>query len=356
MLDLLEKAAEAAHNAWWEQKTAQGFHAPEQCLGPGNRIPCPKCHKDMRPYADLDEPTKELDRAHVRAVHAVYAARIAALELALDCQQPGKDCGRGGEQECARHDDEAADRTIQWTRDRLAEAEKERDEAHTKCVRALDARDRAMAVREDYERERDAVTAAANEAHAEANVREYGLLATLRDADRERDEARAHVALLRGALIDTLGSLHVIHGFAKTFVRWAERPDLRDEGERVVSARNEAHHRIVAALAATPAQAAAELAALRKGNSDLEQMVADNQCEDAQRMRALEARVLAVTADLSTAAETAALHVVLRAGREVVESYRAAFGGADPPAALESAVSVLRDAIAEADKAREETK
>lgn len=38
-----------------------------------------KCHRDLRPFGDLDEPTKELDRAHVRAVHGVYAEELARL-------------------------------------------------------------------------------------------------------------------------------------------------------------------------------------------------------------------------------------------------------------------------------------
>jgi hypothetical protein len=108
--ELLERAAEAAHDAWMEAKLVQEFHAPDGCpcrdrhtYSPtkdlGDCVRCGKvgwdatlrgcfrCHKDIRPYADLEEATKELDRAHVRAVHGVYAAEVERLRADLVATQ-----------------------------------------------------------------------------------------------------------------------------------------------------------------------------------------------------------------------------------------------------------------------------
>lgn len=77
--ELMERAAAAAHSAWWEAKKAQGFHAPESCPGATRSLACRLCHNDMRPYADLDEATKDLDRAHVRAVLGVCVGELERL-------------------------------------------------------------------------------------------------------------------------------------------------------------------------------------------------------------------------------------------------------------------------------------
>ena len=82
--DLIERLADRVHQAWMEAKQAQGFadhpwtagqHAMVTIERGGVRPACDKCtlpqslhHPDMRPYADLDEPTKEYDRATARAV------------------------------------------------------------------------------------------------------------------------------------------------------------------------------------------------------------------------------------------------------------------------------------------------
>lgn len=95
--ELLEKMAAMVHSGWLEEKKRQGFHHPDDCdcknrcsfdicrtsetrEGGGtcpkwnegiNKLkrkfgPCNKCHKDMKPYAELDENVKELDRVMVR--------------------------------------------------------------------------------------------------------------------------------------------------------------------------------------------------------------------------------------------------------------------------------------------------
>jgi hypothetical protein len=74
--ELLEQMAEKVHDSWWEEKKRQGFHMPRSdCplyfpeAGAGmveGYEECDKCHKDMKPYAELDEAVKELDRVMVR--------------------------------------------------------------------------------------------------------------------------------------------------------------------------------------------------------------------------------------------------------------------------------------------------
>lgn len=80
--ELIEVLAEGSHIGWQKEKIAQGYanHTwmtvsdhPNECAGlPHFMEPCslPKArhHPDMQPYADLDEPTKEYDRATVRGV------------------------------------------------------------------------------------------------------------------------------------------------------------------------------------------------------------------------------------------------------------------------------------------------
>jgi hypothetical protein len=75
----IELLSEEVHNAWMEEKLAQGFHAPKQC--PNNEFKnedsegrlkfykfCDKCHTDLYPYSELPENIKEYDRVTVRAV------------------------------------------------------------------------------------------------------------------------------------------------------------------------------------------------------------------------------------------------------------------------------------------------
>lgn len=80
---LLEQMAEKVHDAWAEEKKRQGFHHPDDCPTDGKikgvlpvwkfgakkpgyeEFDCPKCHKDMKPYAELSENVKHLDRRMV---------------------------------------------------------------------------------------------------------------------------------------------------------------------------------------------------------------------------------------------------------------------------------------------------
>ncbi len=82
MSQILEIISEAVHDAWWEEKKKQGFHAPVHCpnvivsvgLTEGEYKEmlfterCDKCHTDMYPYSDLPENIKEYDRVTVRTV------------------------------------------------------------------------------------------------------------------------------------------------------------------------------------------------------------------------------------------------------------------------------------------------
>jgi hypothetical protein len=75
----LEFLSEQVHNAWMEEKLAQGFHAPNDCPKKITNAQvvrtlskfqkrCDKCHTDLYPYAELPENIKEYDRVTVRAV------------------------------------------------------------------------------------------------------------------------------------------------------------------------------------------------------------------------------------------------------------------------------------------------
>jgi len=76
---MIEKLAEKVHDAWWDTKKEQGFHALHECRNQPNnalldRVPdgastkCSKCHSDMIPYAKLPEATKDYDRVTVKTV------------------------------------------------------------------------------------------------------------------------------------------------------------------------------------------------------------------------------------------------------------------------------------------------
>lgn len=82
-MNLIERLSEKVHDAWWEEKKKQGFHAPYDCELFKNSIQpqsiewyksqkftkhCDKCHPDMYPYDELPEGIKEYDRVTVRAV------------------------------------------------------------------------------------------------------------------------------------------------------------------------------------------------------------------------------------------------------------------------------------------------
>lgn len=73
--ELIEQLSEKVHDAWWEEKRKQGFHAPLECprRAPTNQYGkfeavCDRCHTDMYPYKELPENIKEYDRVTVRAV------------------------------------------------------------------------------------------------------------------------------------------------------------------------------------------------------------------------------------------------------------------------------------------------
>jgi hypothetical protein len=77
---MIEELSEQVHNAWWEEKKRQGFHAPAECLFCLEQIRtepdkkrkkhCNHCHTDMYPYNELPENIKEYDRVTVRSVLA----------------------------------------------------------------------------------------------------------------------------------------------------------------------------------------------------------------------------------------------------------------------------------------------
>lgn len=62
----IEELASKVHDAWWETKKKQGFHAPADCAF--GSVKCSKCHPDMIPYEKLSEEIKEYDRVTVRTV------------------------------------------------------------------------------------------------------------------------------------------------------------------------------------------------------------------------------------------------------------------------------------------------
>mgnify|MGYP000843570206 CR=1 FL=1 len=72
---LIEQLSARVHDAWWEEKARQGFHAPLSCprRSPANEYTkfecvCEKCHTDMYPYEELPENIKDYDRVTVRTV------------------------------------------------------------------------------------------------------------------------------------------------------------------------------------------------------------------------------------------------------------------------------------------------
>jgi hypothetical protein len=76
---LTERMAEVVHQQWMEKRAKEkGWHSPEECPQhparnnpaiPWNLLPkdakyCENCHPCMRPYADLPDSEKDLDRAY----------------------------------------------------------------------------------------------------------------------------------------------------------------------------------------------------------------------------------------------------------------------------------------------------
>lgn len=71
----VERISARVHDAWWEEKKEQGFHAPLECSHGGVRKHgdkfdrnCEKCHPDMYPYDELPEQIKDYDRVTVKTV------------------------------------------------------------------------------------------------------------------------------------------------------------------------------------------------------------------------------------------------------------------------------------------------
>lgn len=77
--EIAERMGAAAHELWMQKrKEEKGWHAPEDCdyvpeeaphpaIGvPYRRGDCPKCHKCMRPYDQLPDSERELDRQYPR--------------------------------------------------------------------------------------------------------------------------------------------------------------------------------------------------------------------------------------------------------------------------------------------------
>ncbi len=66
--DLLEALAEKVHNSWWEEKKGQGYHLTRshKDLAYVDHGPCNLCHPDMKPYSELSQEVKELNRVMVR--------------------------------------------------------------------------------------------------------------------------------------------------------------------------------------------------------------------------------------------------------------------------------------------------
>ena len=85
---IIEALSSAVHDAWWEEKKKQGFHAPAECptLKDGDTYQrftklCDKCHPDMYPYGQLPNNVQEYDRVMVRTV--LYALADMAGDTSL---------------------------------------------------------------------------------------------------------------------------------------------------------------------------------------------------------------------------------------------------------------------------------
>lgn len=65
---IADKLGEAVHNLWVAKcKTERHWHSPEECPAKNHdKTDCSLCHVSMRPYAELLDNEKELDRAYPR--------------------------------------------------------------------------------------------------------------------------------------------------------------------------------------------------------------------------------------------------------------------------------------------------
>lgn len=77
LLEISERMGEAVHNAWMKKrKKEKGWHNPKDCPNHpkgskdfmktenGVYLYCSNCHSCMRPYSELPESEKELDRKY----------------------------------------------------------------------------------------------------------------------------------------------------------------------------------------------------------------------------------------------------------------------------------------------------
>lgn len=98
----IEAIAAKVHDAWWEEKKAQEFHAPLQCPIPGEKSKfvkaCVKCHTDMYPYAELPDNVQEYDRVTVRTVLDSIAVITDGMSfgLAIEATKKGQKIARTG--------------------------------------------------------------------------------------------------------------------------------------------------------------------------------------------------------------------------------------------------------------------
>ena len=117
MKEISEKMGEAVHNAWMEKrKKEKGWHSPEEC--PSNRDSivevsidhkpssprCPQCHPCMRPYKDLPESEKELDRQYPELFFKILeemSYKVSLTDPICDkCCHYSEGCDQSG---CEKH-------------------------------------------------------------------------------------------------------------------------------------------------------------------------------------------------------------------------------------------------------------
>jgi len=117
LFEIGERMGEAAHVAWMERrKKEKDWHSPEDCptqgkqclacegtkIGPTKgpcifcdgegRVPCPLCHPCMRPYKDLPDSEKEINRPYPQMFMKIladmgYVVVKKPSELAVDPYQ-----------------------------------------------------------------------------------------------------------------------------------------------------------------------------------------------------------------------------------------------------------------------------
>ena len=73
-----EILASKVHDAWWKEKSIQGYHPPLECplqinfsvvteMLRQSKL-CEKCHPDMYPYKQLPDNVREYDKVAVQTV------------------------------------------------------------------------------------------------------------------------------------------------------------------------------------------------------------------------------------------------------------------------------------------------